>query len=353
MIPESKLFDNEFYYNLYPDVKLAVENKCFTNGYDHFNQYGRNEGRKYKLNDEIETAIDEVNPNWSKHLTLKGYKEPEKQIIKLNIVDVPDTFKPVQNIEYPSGNKLPFERYFEQKFNELKPETFRVYLPIHWTAYYVNNEYGSHKSSIKYLQKFIDSLDKSLQYFTIIQYDDGILNDVSGIDLLVYSMGCKKAGYYPIPLISQPINNSPTEIHQKNILFSFFGANTHPVREKLVKTLGNEFVKLESIPINDYYDILKMTTFALCPRGYGITSFRMFEAMAFGCIPVYISDDFWEPFNLPFTEYGMKITSEQIDDIPYYFSTIDVPDMQKKGKYYYENFFVYSSCFESIIKTLT
>ena len=269
------------------------------------------------------------------------------------MVVVPEEFKPVQNVIYPPGNILPFERYFDQEFSKLNPNTFREYLPIHWTAYCVNSNYGGNKIAMDKLQKFIDSLDKSKKYFSIIQNDDGILNDVSGIDLLVYSMGCGKPGYYPIPLISQPLNCQRVELHEKDILYSFFGINTHPIRERLVRELNNEYVKLESIPIDKYYDILKRSVFAICPRGYGITSFRLYESLFYSCIPIYVSDKFWEAFNIPFDIYGIKITENQIKDIPNILKNINIPNMQEIVKQYYEKYFTYQGCFNSIIKTLT
>lgn len=346
MVKESDLFNNEFYFKEYPDVLAAVNNGIFKSGYDHFIKHGKKEGRKHEFKPVLDYEIDQVNPGWSNHLTLKGWKEPEQKEIVLNIELVQDEFKPVQLVEYPIGNKLPFERYFEHKFNEIKPDTFRTYLPVHWCAYYVNNGY----KSTKQFQQFINSLDKSKSYFTICQYDDGILDNIEGLDLLVYSMGCNKPGYYPIPLISQPLNNSPQETVIKDIHHSFIGANTHPIREQLINEFKDEYVYFGSTP--DYYDILKRSIFALCPRGYGVTSFRMFEAMAFNCIPVYISDKFWEPLNLPF-DYGIKILPEQIKDLHEILSKVDIKVMQAKVKEVYENYFVYSQCFESIIKTLT
>jgi len=349
-IDKSLLFDNKFYYELYPDVYEAVINGQFRNGWDHYASNGKREGREAKYIDELYYRIDNVNEGWSNHLTLKGYIPPEKPEIYADMIEVPESFQQVQSVEYPTGNKIPFERYFTNKFIELKPDTFRTYLSIHWTACYVNNGYGKDKGE---LQTFLNSLDKSKKYFTIIQYDDGILEDVSGLDLLVYSMGCKRPGYYPLPLISQPINNNPQVLVEKDISMSFYGANTHHVRVLLFNSIYSEYIKLESKPIEQYYDILKRSVFALCPRGYGITSFRLFEAMAFNCIPVYISDDFHEPFNLPFTEYGIKILPNQIKDIPDILSNVDVTAMQAKVKHYYENYFVYSRCANSIIKTLT
>jgi len=354
---ETTLFNEENYLQKYPDVRVAVNNGQFTSGYDHYIKYGKNEGRNCDIDDTLKKLIiDRQNPDWSNHLTLGGVSEPKiKQIPRMNMYPVPSDFKQIQNIQYPEGNIIPFERYFEGFFCELLPDTFRTYLPIHWTSYYVNNEYGNNKEGMAKLQEFINSLPKDQKYFTVIQYDDGILNDISGLDILVYSMGCNKHGYYPIPLICQPTNCLPFELTEKNMLYSFLGADTHPIREKLVSKLGSDsknIVSFEKRSHAEYLNILKRSYFALCPRGYGVASFRMFEAMAYGCIPVYISDSFWEPFNMPFTKYGIKITENEIDSIPNILSKIDIHKMQSNVKEFYENYCIYSSCAENIIKTL-
>jgi len=351
MVDNNNFFDEEFYFLLYPDVQEAVKKGIFSCGYNHYNDFGRKEGRQANFKTEQQFQIDRNYPGIEQHLTLEGYKPQPKKDICLNMVNVPEEFMPNQNNEYPKGNVIPFERYFNNKFIEIKPNTFRTYLPIQWTAYYVNNS-ATNAPSLRRLQKYIDSLDKGKKYFTIVQYDDGIVNSLFGIDILVYSMGCKKPGYYPLPLISQPLNNKPTEIYQKELLFSFFGENTHAIRKQLVDELKNEWVSFRLLEKDDYYEVLKHSTFALCPRGYGITSFRMFEAMAFGCIPVYISNDFWEPFNIPFTEYGVKIKPDKINVIPEILMQIDIKAMQAKGKEIYEKYFVYSQCANAIIKTL-
>jgi len=356
-------FKENDYLTMYPDVAKAVARGRFKTGYDHYLRYGKREGRKCNLIDNISELADEVTPglgvhldSWSNTLTLKGYKEKPRITNKLNMVDVPEEFKQVQNIEYPEGNKIPFERYFEKCFKEERPDTLRKYLPIHWTSYYVNNKYGADKGAIKKLQNFINTLPEDEQYFTLLQYDDGILNDVSKLDLLVYSMGCNKPGYYPTPLISQPLCCNPIKKHEKDLLYSFIGANTHPVRKQLEKELGNKKegrVTLGNTTYERYIENLKRSVFAICPRGYGITSFRLYEGMAFGCIPVYLSDDgYLEAFNIPFTEYGIKITSKQIKDIPEILKGVDVKTLQEKGEYYFKEFFVYSSCFNNIINTL-
>lgn len=367
---ELKKFDNEYYYSLYPDVEQAVKNGAFKDGEHHYKAHGKTEGRQVIYIDNTPNIIDAQNPGWSNHLTLGDYVEPERKK-DVDMVNVPDEFR-VMHFEYPQGNKIPFEHYFFKKYNEIKPDVYRTYLPVFWTSYYVNNGYKSTKE----LQKFLNSLDKSKKYFTICQYDDGILDNVKGLDLLVYAMGSNKPGYYPIPLISQPLNNNHVaHLKNRDIEYSFIGKNTHPIREQLIKafnndtntsyfdeTLGrdielthrtlNPYIGFDELPIAEYYQILIRTKYALCPRGYGVTSFRMFEAMAYGCIPVYISDEFLEPFNIPFTLYGIKIKEDQIKDIPEIIKSANYQELYNNMCEIYVKYFVYSSCFNAIIKTL-
>ena len=45
-----------------------------------------------------------------------------------------------------------------------------------------------------------------------------------------------------------------------------------------------------------FVELMSRSVFALCPRGYGRTSYRMYEALQLGCIPVYIHDEPWLPY---------------------------------------------------------
>ena len=348
-------FDESYYLKHYPDVADAVRNGQFISGLDHYEKYGRHEGRVVSEVNKNSIEVDSVVQNYSQHFMLGDHYENQDKakIFYVNVEGVPSIFRPDMNIEYPEKNSLPFEKYFYKKYYELKPETFRTYLPIFWTAYYVNAKYGTDEGAMNKLQEFIDKLDKTKKYFSFCQYDDGILNDVSGIDLLVYASGSNRPEYYPAPLLCYPTNAQPFEMAEKDILFSFIGADTHTIRRQLVNQFPD---KCSFLPVSHdiYIDKLKKSIFAICPRGYGITSFRMFEAMSYGCIPIYVSDQFWEPFNIPFTQYGIKIRPEQIKDIPSICSQGAgyISQMQKKVEYYYTNYFVYSKAFDAIIKTL-
>lgn len=46
---DSTTFDNDYYYSLYPDVRMAIIAGSFASGYDHYIKYGRYEGRVYRI----------------------------------------------------------------------------------------------------------------------------------------------------------------------------------------------------------------------------------------------------------------------------------------------------------------
>jgi hypothetical protein len=267
---------------------------------------------------------------------------------------VPLKYRPNQSVEYPVGNSCPFEKWFYQYHLEHNPKTFRTYLPIYWTAFYVNHQYGQDKKAIAELQKFIDKLDKSKKYFTICQYDDGILNSLDGLDIIVYASGCGKPGYYPIPLLSETMKVEPIDYSIKDIFMSFRGVNTHPIRQKMVDELSKHApISFDVVPWDQYINELKHSIFALCPRGYGVTSFRFYEAMQYGCVPVYVSNETWEAFNLPLTEYAVKIREDQINLIPDILGKVNPIEMRKKVEKYFSKYFTFETCAEGIVKTLS
>ena len=64
-------------------------------------------------------------------------------------------------------------------------------------------------------------------------------------------------------------------------------------KERVVIEFGNY---KEDGDKDRFNELMSNSIFALCPRGVGSTSFRLAEAMEYGCIPVYISDTFSLPF---------------------------------------------------------
>src|SRR6478752_346916 len=227
------------------------------------------------------------------------------------MINTPEWVRPQINVVYPYCNFIEFERWFYENYKG--DVTDREYLPIFWTGYYVNNNYGNDAISLYEMQHYIDNyIDKSKKYFTIVQYDDGILNDVSGLDLLQFNMSKTGENMYTLPLIGQPY---PFKFKsEKKYLANFIGNITHPIREhaRTLEDKGGYYISFQKHEPEEYCKIISESIFTLCYRGYGINSFRIQEALQYNSIPVYIYDEFLEPHHTYFNEYGIKLPEHEM-----------------------------------------
>lgn len=267
------------------------------------------------------------------------------------MVNVPERFQPHINTCYPPNNCLIFEEWFAQHYNGSED---REYLPVFWTSFYVNHKYGKDQRAMKDLQRFINSLDRSKKYFTVLQYDDGILNDVSRLDLKVFGSGNIKTDF-PIPLLTA---RHPYEFDvQRDIFANFVGSITHPIRSQLLYEVKRHgYFTGGNMDIEQYCRILARSVFTLAPRGYGVTSFRICEALQFGSIPVYISDQFLIPYNDNFEEYGVLIDAKDVSRVHEILSQIPESEIKRKqevGKKIYNEKFSFEGCKNVILNTIS
>jgi hypothetical protein len=108
----------------------------------------------------------------------------------------------------------------------------------------------------------------------------------------------------------------------KQYLFSFVGRRSHGIRRKLFALPWPDDVLVESshefydrfVPRGahpllpeevHYWETMAHSKFALCPRGAGVSSMRLFEAMSIGVAPIIMADAWvpprgprWEDFAL-------------------------------------------------------
>lgn len=215
----------------------------------------------------------------------------------------------------PFKNGLYLEEYFYNKFIRDQPPCKRKYIPVKWTNFQIEGWFSSRKQEMQLvLDNWIKNNPSEYGYFTIVQYDDGPLLSLP-IDTLIYG-AC--SGNIPIPLIYEDKNNTLVNIPkktftEKNILCSFVGnitANhvTPNVREIMKNELSNNsnfffnhsggWTPVVNIDLQKkFVNITIDSKFALAPRGYGRGSFRFFECLQLGTIPVYLwNDEEWLPF---------------------------------------------------------
>ena len=229
----------------------------------------------------------------------------------MNVLNTPSEFLDFSIINYPSGNnKKNFEAYFYEYFKKNNINSKYTYIPIQWTNYLVKNNYGRDIDDLKiFLNK---NLESNKKYFTIVQYAGGPLVDLE--NTLIFSMGGafdtsipKTSQLISLPLIydlDDTITQQPTD---KKYIASYIGRPTHKIRVELERKLKSEssyFIQnLESMNSNIslenqmlFNKTMSKSYFSLCPRGYGPTSFRLYESIAAGVVPVYISDSHFLPF---------------------------------------------------------
>ncbi|MES1169824.1 MAG: exostosin family protein, partial [Leifsonia sp.] len=106
---------------------------------------------------------------------------------------------------------------------------------------------------------------------------------------------------------------------EPDLLFSFVGSRTARCRDVLFELRHPDAVVEEprdfdfwspSVPQRTRFnDVLVRSRFVLCPRGRGTSSFRLYEVLSAGRVPVIISDDWvpphgpeWEKFSIRWPE---------------------------------------------------
>jgi hypothetical protein len=286
---------------------------------------------------------------------LQKERNAQRILLASAIQKVPPELQPKQIHKYPEDNFVEFERWFKETTTaqELSGKP-RTYLPILWTGYWCNNGYGQKDKAKRVLQRFVDSLPRNKAYWSICQYDDGPMVDFKDLDIKIFGMSGGRIDY-PIPLLCQPHKYEFPGI-KKDIFCSFVGSDTHPIRRELVKEFEGKkdcYVTLKKLPMKEYCEILARSVFALSPRGYGFSSFRIAESLHYNCTPIYISDSFVLPYNM-----NDMVCIDCGCNISYSFSglysklkALDNPYLHKQMQDI-KNLFTYEGCKQKILENI-
>lgn len=268
---------------------------------------------------------------------------------------------------YPPYHRGPYlEEHFFSKWEFGGHRSSRKYIDVFWTNIYSNAMQGMPYTDI---QSILDrELDPDSAYFSVCQFDDGPLEQLPA-NTRIFSAGCnrKHGTIVPIPLVCAPIPDGAIRRKQKTLLASFVGSMTHPLRDELVRLYGgNREYRFDcrewtpSIPDRSFRQFLEVTAasrFTLCPRGYGPSSFRLYEAVQLDSVPVYISDYHVLPWaeELDWNEFCVIISAEKISELDHILGLIDdrrYEGMLRRAKEVYEPYFSLNGVFANILKRL-
>jgi hypothetical protein len=259
---------------------------------------------------------------------------------------------------YHQGEYL--EDYFYSQFVTNKPQSLRNYIGVSWTTLYCDNKDQN-------LQLFLDSLDPNEKYFTVMQHDDAPKHRLPK-DTLCFSAGGNVRGenIIPIPLICSSLPYIKKN-EEKTLLASFVGSLTHPIRNDMAHHLNNKpnceiKVKnwsphVDNNEFNNFINLASKSKFLLCPRGYGLNSFRLYEAFQLGCVPVIITDILYLPWTdeLNWQDFSVIIHASNVDKIYDILNSIDQTtynNMINKGIEVYDKYFTLNGMYQNIIKRI-
>jgi hypothetical protein len=245
----------------------------------------------------------------------------------------PSCRPPAAYAPYPPYHRGPnLEEYF---YEYAKSRTFRrTYIPILWSTCYFTPAAAA-------IQPALLGLSPRGRYFVVCE-PAFAPQEILPPDTLVFSAGgMYKGDCVPIPLSCSRLRD-PIEVKSKDILCSFVGAKTHRIRSTLWKTYGDDpsfrflvsdrwTAVVTQARLDEFVQISERSRFVLCPRGTGKTSFRLYEAMQLGSVPVYVSDVHHLPWadELDWNEICVLVKENEIPDLKERLLSIDGRQYQR------------------------
>jgi len=134
----------------------------------------------------------------------------------------------------------------------------------------------------------------------------------------------------------------------RDLLFSFVGStHTHAVRKRLLSLshsralIDDSQAEGEGVPWwqrgGDHYSkraswyeqVMVRTKFALCPRGKGPSSWRLYQTMEAGCVPVVISDDLVLPKGPAWEKFVIRVPETELLHLPSYLEKLECEFKQR------------------------
>lgn len=225
--------------------------------------------------------------------------------MKIYMLPVNPIFQPHnQPFKYPSHNddygvEQDFLIYLQNNSHLLTDNPAEAdwhYLPIFWTRYHLNHNFGQ-TGLVELRQEFDRVVLNDNKTFALCQYDWGPLIDVGNTRMFLSSR--ITATGYDMPLLCSA-HTLPAVKPAKKYLASFAGhIYNHPIRKEMedaIKHRGDVSIVNGNFGTDLYIHHILESYIVLSPRGHGGSSFRFYEAMQLGVVPFLIGDLDTRPF---------------------------------------------------------
>lgn len=149
--------------------------------------------------------------------------------------------------------------------------------------------------------------------------------DVRGLYVNVPKSVSEDKAIVPIPYLHVPADSlfhgTNFSTKGRKIKCTYRGTNTHKCRRNLssLQVTGYSLVDStmsDSLSRTDFLSELDNSIHVICPRGHGLSSFRLYEAMARGCLPVIVADGWIAPQIIPWDRFCTFVKEAEIPQLP-------------------------------------
>jgi hypothetical protein len=154
-------------------------------------------------------------------------------------------------------------------------------------------------------------------------------------------------------------------------LFSFVGnARNHNLREKILQlSYDRAYIRDSSTDLRQqddgidgenkergmlYQKIMVESKFILCPRGKGISSWRIFESMRAGRVPVIISDEWIPPVGPKWDSFAIFVKENEIYKLPNILENLEntAVELGKNARKEWQTWYAEDVVFNTVINML-
>jgi len=236
-----------------------------------------------------------------------------------------------------------FVRRWKSQYKEWVAQTGSVLIPLAWKALTDDYPWNRSKSSMNFrvkLGKAWQKLDHRRSHFTIMMQSNvgqvlkafranrlGML-DFSSV-IVFDSRGNDTLPAFPIPLLHEKV--LPVSTVSRNVTITFRGscndrgAKVRHAFPELFRGFPGAMVLSCGSMSRNFSTELQASVFALCAPGSFGTSFRQYEALQAGALPVIVSDStypggsLWLPFQdlgVDWNEIGLVIQHNDLSNLP-------------------------------------
>lgn len=204
------------------------------------------------------------------------------------------------------------------------------YLPLMWSYWQLSNNYGRDNRSE--LQRYLDKIIlDDYTTFTVSEADNEPGFDIGRT--VVFSAN-QKDGWIPIPIITLP-HQVPGKLPKKKYLSNFVGTvKPWHVRVEMQKLLENRTdVKIEYSKKGEskFVNTILESYSTLCPRGSALSSYRFYETMQLGVVPIMIADYDMRPFPDRIDWESCSYFINDVKQLPVILDNFYVAELEGKG----------------------